>query len=798
MDDQIRTDADLARAWEGGDERGFDSIVTRYAPMVYARCRRALGAADADDATQAVFLVLVRKRAQAAASPALAAWLLTVAGNVVRNASRDRERRRRAESATPTPSLASPIIEDTDMHGLPEHLDACVAELPKHERDAVVLHHLAGHSIAEVARHTGSGLSTVKDRLARGLARLRRLLGDRGIELGAAPLVVQLNAEALARVPVHVLGQLHHLASITSTSGSAAATAALSARVIRWSRQGLSPMTYVAIIGTPLLLTLGAVSCSMFAAESGSVAAAKVQAAPMRVVPAAPPSALIDLGAIDPEHAHSWHVLRWNDGARSAERAKHLPELALLPSAGADILAVIASMREGAVAINLEAMFPDAERVRQLRFQKELATLPPADQARRVHDEIARVTAETKKGGEAEKAATGSGMPGVEGWLTFADGTAPGIDKVQAIASALPFLMTAAPVDGGVDLHGRGGDIQVRQTGPRFDVHSTTALSPAALLPAGEMSSRIPDADLEMSMLMDPGTSASIMTLGSVAVTVTADGLHLLSNSPWVDAEHRRASETGVRVDRRRFAGIPAQALMAAVVAMNPDETRLSNTWQSLFDGLVLPIEMGSGDDASKQARLTVTKAAVEALRGIDGSLVAWLEPGSPMPIITLEADLPKSAADALIASTGQTADADGTVCVSAGMAMLWMGWHDGRLVCTTNPGGLGAVDRSGGFTSQPEIVRALAAMPKASPTVCALMRPAAMMHTAGPFVGMLAPDQLTHVAEYEKRLSADTAYGFLTIVPSSEGVRMEASGMLALIGGAYLAAQMAPKHANN
>ncbi|MBN8525353.1 MAG: hypothetical protein J0M02_08465, partial [Planctomycetes bacterium] len=88
------SDAQLARAWAAGDERAFAAIVDRHAGAIYNRCRMALGSADADDATQAVFLVLARRPQQAADSPVLVGWLMAVAGNVVRNAWRDRRRRR--------------------------------------------------------------------------------------------------------------------------------------------------------------------------------------------------------------------------------------------------------------------------------------------------------------------------------------------------------------------------------------------------------------------------------------------------------------------------------------------------------------------------------------------------------------------------------------------------------------------------------------------------------------------------------------------------------------------------------
>lgn len=77
----------------------------------------ALGATDAEDATQAVFLVLARKRAQASASPAHAAWLLTVADHVIRNARRDLARRRRAEATAPCPpATVEATMSDTQDH----------------------------------------------------------------------------------------------------------------------------------------------------------------------------------------------------------------------------------------------------------------------------------------------------------------------------------------------------------------------------------------------------------------------------------------------------------------------------------------------------------------------------------------------------------------------------------------------------------------------------------------------------------------------------------------------------------
>jgi DNA-directed RNA polymerase specialized sigma24 family protein len=52
--------ADLVARARGGDQRAWDAIVERYAPLVWSICRRyRLSGADIDDAGQAVWLQLV-------------------------------------------------------------------------------------------------------------------------------------------------------------------------------------------------------------------------------------------------------------------------------------------------------------------------------------------------------------------------------------------------------------------------------------------------------------------------------------------------------------------------------------------------------------------------------------------------------------------------------------------------------------------------------------------------------------------------------------------------------------------
>jgi RNA polymerase sigma factor (sigma-70 family) len=69
---------DLVIRARDGDQRAWDAIVERYAPLVWAICRRyRLARADADDAGQTVWLQLVDHIGQIRDPAALPGWLAT-------------------------------------------------------------------------------------------------------------------------------------------------------------------------------------------------------------------------------------------------------------------------------------------------------------------------------------------------------------------------------------------------------------------------------------------------------------------------------------------------------------------------------------------------------------------------------------------------------------------------------------------------------------------------------------------------------------------------------------------------
>src|SRR5262249_6803643 len=102
----------LGRFADHGDEPAFAELVRRHGPMALGVCRRLLGAeADAEDAFQAVFMVLVLRARSIRKRESVGSWLYGVAYRVARRA-RDSARRPAARpgrgAARPAGARAAP------------------------------------------------------------------------------------------------------------------------------------------------------------------------------------------------------------------------------------------------------------------------------------------------------------------------------------------------------------------------------------------------------------------------------------------------------------------------------------------------------------------------------------------------------------------------------------------------------------------------------------------------------------------------------------------------------------------
>jgi RNA polymerase sigma factor (sigma-70 family) len=176
--DVTPTDAELLARWCGDADRdALELLIRRHGGLVLGVCRRVLGnTPDADDAFQAVFLILVRKAASLTRPEQVAGWLHGVALRVARKARADRARRHEREAPMVEP--VAPVPPD-DVRDLRRVLDEELERLPDKYRLPILLCELEGQTLEQAARQLGWPKGTVAGRLSRGRELLRRRLDRR-------------------------------------------------------------------------------------------------------------------------------------------------------------------------------------------------------------------------------------------------------------------------------------------------------------------------------------------------------------------------------------------------------------------------------------------------------------------------------------------------------------------------------------------------------------------------------------------------------------------------------------------
>lgn len=198
MSEEPTPDGQLLRRYrEARDEEAFAELYRRYGRMVRAVCRRELGDPTlAEDAAQAVFLLLIRKTFEDRAS--LAGWLHGAARLVSRNLLREEGRRKRRERRA-YEEFTEP---EAAWNAASPHVDAALASLSAGDREAMLLRFACGQSLAEVGQALGVGENAARMRVSRALERMRAHLRRAGVGIGALLLVSLLSTRLTEADPL--------------------------------------------------------------------------------------------------------------------------------------------------------------------------------------------------------------------------------------------------------------------------------------------------------------------------------------------------------------------------------------------------------------------------------------------------------------------------------------------------------------------------------------------------------------------------------------------------------------------
>jgi RNA polymerase sigma factor (sigma-70 family) len=163
-----------------GDQRSWDGLVGRYAPLVWGVCRRfGLADADAHDVGQTVWLRLVEHLVELREPAALPGWLITTTRREcvrVQRAVRERAGQQRAEEVE---IAADPDSTAVDRRVVAEERDivlrAAFAQLPAHCRELLgLLLSDPPTPYTEISAKLDLPVGSIGPNRARCLQRLRR------------------------------------------------------------------------------------------------------------------------------------------------------------------------------------------------------------------------------------------------------------------------------------------------------------------------------------------------------------------------------------------------------------------------------------------------------------------------------------------------------------------------------------------------------------------------------------------------------------------------------------------------
>jgi RNA polymerase sigma factor (sigma-70 family) len=274
------TDSELverfAKHRDAAGDAAFGVLVARHGAMVLGVCRHILADAHAaEDAFQAVFLVLARRAGSIRRPDLLGPWLHGVSVRIARKARVRVERRRHRETMEGDMTDVESPGDGPDPRPIRTEEAAAVHEevgrLPERYRRAVVLCHFEGLTHAEAARRLGCAPGTVGSLVSRARDLLRGRLARRGLSASALIAAGSLEPRTATAAVPPALERATIRAALTYATAPAAAAGIASATAVELAGTALR----TAIVGRlaaagALMLTLGLVATAAGGLAAGS------------------------------------------------------------------------------------------------------------------------------------------------------------------------------------------------------------------------------------------------------------------------------------------------------------------------------------------------------------------------------------------------------------------------------------------------------------------------------------------------------------------------------------------------
>ncbi|HEX4455128.1 MAG TPA: sigma-70 family RNA polymerase sigma factor [Kofleriaceae bacterium] len=176
----LSDDAELIAACRRGEARAMEMLYHQFKRRVFGMAHRIVGANDAEEVAQEVFVRVFRGLAAFRGDSALSTWIyrLTVNASLSHLARRGRRQEVQANDEVLADVAAPPVA--TRDPGLANRIEVALHALPAGYRAILVLHDVEGLSHEECATILECRVGTCKSQLHKARARMRELLGPIG------------------------------------------------------------------------------------------------------------------------------------------------------------------------------------------------------------------------------------------------------------------------------------------------------------------------------------------------------------------------------------------------------------------------------------------------------------------------------------------------------------------------------------------------------------------------------------------------------------------------------------------
>lgn len=172
----LADDVQLVAACRRGEARAMERLYHQYKRRVFGMAHRIVGASDAEEVAQEVFVRVFRGLAAFRGDSALSTWIyrLTVNASLSHLAKRGRRHEVGDDGLT---DLPAPPTAERDS-ALAARIETALGQLPAGYRAILVLHDVEGLSHEECSAILECRVGTCKSQLHKARARMRELLGE--------------------------------------------------------------------------------------------------------------------------------------------------------------------------------------------------------------------------------------------------------------------------------------------------------------------------------------------------------------------------------------------------------------------------------------------------------------------------------------------------------------------------------------------------------------------------------------------------------------------------------------------